>query len=144
MVSKTNASFQVEQINYRRLGLASLAAALLAATANSTIFLIAEATGAITRDFVIPTSNQPFSVGLVASLSFAGVLIGSGILAGLGRFTRRPITIFRIVALGFLVLYAAAPLALSAPLSLVLTLELMHLVAGAIAIGMLTRLAQRK
>jgi len=59
--------------------------------------------------------------------------------------SRRPIWTFRIVAAVVLVLSFATPLTISgAPLSMILTLELMHVVAAVIIAGMLTTLARAK
>jgi hypothetical protein len=139
----TSSQLQLEAISYRRLGWVTLLAAGGAAFANSLIFLLGEATGAIPKDFVFSTSNQPLSLGLVASFSFVGVGVGGAILAGLARFSRRPLRAFRLISVVFLVLFALAPFSLGAPLSLVLVLELMHLVAGAIAVSLLTTLTRR-
>lgn len=58
---------------------------------------------------------------------------------------QRPIRTFRIVAAVVLVLSFATPLTIpGAPLSMILTLELMHVVAAVIITGMLTTLARAK
>ncbi len=58
---------------------------------------------------------------------------------------RRPIRTFRIVAAVVLVLSFATPLTIpGAPLSMILTLELMHVVAAVVIVGMLTTLARVK
>ena len=58
---------------------------------------------------------------------------------------RRPIRTFRIVAAVVLVLSFATPLTIpGTPLSMILTLELMHVVAAVIIAGMLTMLARAK
>ena len=59
--------------------------------------------------------------------------------------SRWPIRTFRIVAAVVLVLSFATPLTIpGAPLSMILTLELMHVVAAVIITGMLTTLARTK
>ncbi len=58
---------------------------------------------------------------------------------------RRPIRTFRIVAAVVLVLSFATPLTIpGAPLSMILTLELMHVVAAVVIVGILTTLARVK
>lgn len=53
--------------------------------------------------------------------------------------------VFRIVAVVLLVLSFATPLTIpSAPLSMILSMEVMHVAAWAVIVGLLTKLARRE
>ncbi len=66
------------------------------------------------------------------------------VFAVVGRFARRPIRLFRIIAVVVLVLSFLNPVvALSdAGLRMILTLEFMHVVVAAISVGLLTILGR--
>jgi hypothetical protein len=67
------------------------------------------------------------------------------VFAAVALLARRPIRTFRIVAAVVLVLSFVTPLTIpGAPLSMILTLELMHVVEAVIIAGMLTTLARAK
>ena len=67
------------------------------------------------------------------------------VFAVVALLSRRPIRTFRIVAAVALVLSFATPLTIpGAPLSMILTLELMHVVAAVLITGTLTTLARAK
>lgn len=135
---------QTERVDYGRLWWVALLAAGGAAIVNGIIFVIAEAAGFIPRNFVIELVGQSLSLAPVVGSTIVGVIIGAVVFAIMGRFARRPISLFRIVAIVVLVLSFAQPLLIAgAPLSMILTLELMHIVAGAFAIGLLTTLTRR-
>jgi hypothetical protein len=89
----------------------------------------------------------PGGAGPTIAFTAAGVGGGALLLAVLARFTRRPVTVFRTVALAFLLLSFLPDVAMlnnpawpGATLESVGTLMAMHVVAGAIAIGLLTTL----
>ncbi len=80
----------------------------------------------------------------------AAVLAGTLVFAALGRIAQRPLRLFQRIAGVVLLLYSAVPvLALKlAPdvfpgidVKAVWTMEVMHLVAGAITVGLFTKLA---
>ena len=95
-------------------------------------------------------NNHP--VALAAINSVVGIVIGGGIYALLGRFTKRPIAIFTIISIVFLVIYALLPINAmrSAPMpgmepfntTTTIATELMHLVAGVLAIWAYTKRAR--
>jgi Family of unknown function (DUF6069) len=135
---------QVERVSSRRLLRAGALTLVSAVAANVVIGLIEGALGILPQDQL---SFQP--VGIVLSTT---VQVGLGILvlALLGRFARRPISTFRIVALVALALSMLNPIAagmgwipdISVSLYGVFGLMVMHLVAGGIAIGVLTTQVQ--
>ena len=100
--------------------------------------------------FDVPADFESLAPMRVAGASVTGVLAGTLVLAALGRVTSRPIRLFQIIAGVVVVLYSAVPfLALHMAPSLfpgmtvqaAWTMEVMHLVAGAITVGLFTTLA---
>lgn len=137
MSSSIATSARTENVAWNRLLIAALIGAVGAAVANGLIFVIASALGLFPQDLNTP-AGQPIGLGAVVISTFVGALGATAVFALLARFTRRPITIFRIVAAVVLLLSFATPLSLGAPLPMVLTLELMHIVAAAIIVWALT------
>ena len=139
MVTANSTAIPTERIALGRLWWASLLAGIGAIVANVLIYFIASAAGAIPQSVLIPGMNQPITVVLVILNSFVPAILAAVLLALLNRFTRRPVRIFRIIAAVLLVLSFANPLTLpGAPLAMILALDLMHIVAAAIIVGVLT------
>jgi hypothetical protein len=136
-----------EGIAWKRLPLAVLLAAATAAVANSLIYFAASALGFIPESVLIPTAGgeSPLTVGMVVITSVIGAVGAAIVFAGIGIFSRHPVKLFRIVAVVVLVLSFATPLTIpGAPVSMVLSMEVMHVAAWAMIVGLLTTLARRK
>lgn len=115
-------------------------AAVIAVAANVGIWLVATAMG-----------GSALQVIAVAINSILGLLVGGLIYALLARFTKRANNIFTVVSIVFLVVYAYAPIsAMTTPpagiepfnVTTVIATELMHVVAGALAIWAYTKRAE--
>lgn len=135
-----------EGIAWRRLPLAALLAALAAVVANALVYFAASALGFIPQSFLIrmTSGEMPFTVNLVAVTSVVGAIGAAIVFASIGSFARRPVRLFRIVAVVVLVLSFAMPLTIpGAPVAMVLSMEVMHVVAWAVIVGLLTTLARR-
>jgi hypothetical protein len=65
-------------------------------------------------------------------------------LAILGKFAPRPILVFRIISVVFLLVSFGGPLSLPVDISTKVALSVMHVVAGAVIVGMLTMLGREK
>lgn len=129
---------RTESIAWSRLLVAALIGIVGAAVANALIYVIASALGLIPADIEVQP-GQTLSVAMVIISTIAGTLAGTIVFALLARFTRRPISLFRIIAGVALLLSFASPLTIpGAPLSMILTLELMHITAAAILVWALT------
>ena len=98
--------------------------------------------------FGIPATLEALAPLRVAEASTAAVLIATLVFVGLGRITQRPLRLFQRIAGVVLLLYSTVPvLALKMvpnafpgiDVKAVWTMEVMHLVAGAITVGMFTR-----
>jgi hypothetical protein len=135
---------QDEHVAFKRLLWATPLAAVAAAVGNAVVYFVASALGAMPQDFVVQGSG-PITLAPVVLSSLIGAAGAAVIFAVVVLLSRRPIWTFRIVAVVALVLSFVTPLTISgAPLSLILTLELMHVVAAVIITGVLTTLARAK
>lgn len=84
------------------------------------------------------------TLGMVVGTTVVPALLAAAVFALLGRFTRRPVRNFVVVSGVLLVLSFVTPLTIpGAPLSMVLTMELMHVVAAVVIVVGLTTLARR-
>ncbi len=145
MVATNSKTTPTEGIELRRLWWASLLAGVVAAAVNAVIYFIASAAGAIPQTVLVPGLNQPITVVLVILNSFVPAILAAVVLALLNRFARRPVRLFRIIAAVLLVISFANPLTIpGAPLAMILTLDLMHIVAAAIIVGVLTTLPVKR
>ncbi len=134
------------RVAWGRLVPAGLLAAVAVAVANALVYFAASGLGFITQGFVIrmTSGEMPFTVGLVAITSVVGA-VGAAVAFGvIGLFARRPVRLFRIVAAVALVLSFAMPLTIpGASVAMVLSLEVMHVVAWAVIVGLLTTLTHK-
>jgi Family of unknown function (DUF6069) len=145
MVAANSTANQTERIDLGRLWWASLLAGVGAVVANALIYLIASAAGAIPETVLIPGMNQPITMVLVILSSFFPAILAAVLLALLNRFTRRPVRLFRIIAAVLLLISFVNPLTIpGAPLTMILALDLMHIVAAAIIVGVLTTVPVRR
>ena len=135
---------QGEPVAFKRLLWVGPLAAVSAAIANAVVYFVASALGTMPQDFVVAGSG-PITLAPVVFSSLIGAAGATLALAVVALLAQRPIRTFRIVAAVVLVLSFATPLTIpGAPLSIILTLELMHVVAAVIITGMLTTLAREK
>ena len=136
-----------ERLALGRLWWAAPLAAAAAALANAVVYGIAETAGALPDSVLVesPTGREPLGLSAVLFASAMGAVGAAVVFALVGWFSRRPIRTFRLVAAMVLVLSFATPLTIpGAPLSMVLTLELMHVVAAVFRVGLLTTLARKR
>ena len=139
MVAANSTPTQTEEIILGRLWWASLLAGVGAAAINAVIYVIASAAGAIPATVLVPGLNLPVTVVPVILNSFVPAILAAIFLALLQRFARRPIRLFRIIAAVLLVLSFANPFTIpGAPIAMILVLDLMHIVAAATIVGVLT------
>ncbi len=131
------------RVAYGRLLWVGPLAGAVAAVVNAVVYLLASAFGAMPPDVVVP-GQGPVTLGAVVSISFVPALLGALLFAVMGRFMRRPIRTFRVVATVVLVLSFATPFTLpGAPLAMIAALLLMHVIAAAAITGVLTTLGRR-
>lgn len=125
------------QINGRKLLYLAPIAGLVAAVINAAVFLIGTSTGAIPFNLIIPNAGQPLTIVPVLISSFVSAIGAGLLLALLNRFTKRPLLIFNVIAIAFLLFSFVTPFSIpNAPTSMIILLELMHVVvAGAVLIA---------
>ena len=136
-----------EGISYPRLPGVALLAALAAAVANTLVYFAASALGTISQDVLLPSPMgvSPLTVGLVATTSVIGTVGAAVVFAIIGLFARRPVRLFRIVATVVLVLSSVMPATVpGVPMAMRLSLAVMHVVAWAVSVGVLTTLARQE
>ncbi len=117
------------------------AVAAIAAVANVVVFSILGLF--IDWNATMTPAGAPVSAVPVAMLSFIPVLLSGVVLFLLARFTRRPATLWVWVCVVVTVLSFVTPFSVpGAPLPWVIGLEVLHVVAGAIAAIGYLRLAR--
>ena len=133
-----------KRVAWGRLVLVALLAAVAAAAANALVYLVSAAAGAMPQDVVV-NGRGPITLPVVAALSAQGAVAGAVVYGLIDRFARRPVRVFRVVAAVALVLSLAGPFTIAgAPIPMILALELMHVVAAAVVVGLLTTMAAPK
>jgi hypothetical protein len=132
-----------ERVAWGRLVPVGLLAALVAAVANAVVYLVAASAGAMPQEIVV-NGQGPITLPVVVALSAQGAVAATIVYALVGRFARRPVRVFRVVAAVVLVLSLVPPFTITgAPISMILALELMHVVAAVVIVGLLTTMARR-
>ena len=136
-----------ERIAWARLPWVALLAAVATAIANALVYFAASGLGFVSHGVLIssPTGEKPLSVAPVAISSVVGAIGAAIVFALTGLFARRPVRLFRIVAIVVLVLSFATPLTIpDVPVAMFLSLEVMHVVAWVVIVGLLTTLARQE
>jgi hypothetical protein len=143
MVSVVSAAPAEERVSYRRLLWVGPLAIVASAIANQIIGILAVPLLNISPEF------PPLQVGPPIMFTIIGVLGAIIVYAIVGRLSRRPIRLFRVIALIVLVLSFIPDIGLLTSNMLpgttptaVITLAIMHVVAWAITVWMLTNLAR--
>jgi hypothetical protein len=137
---------QAERVDYRRLAWVGPLTIVAAAVATAIAAFVLLAMG------ILPSTQpafQPFSVGIGTAMQ---VLLGVIVFAVIGKFARRPIFIFRIVAWVVLVLSFLNPIMAGAGMMpgfeidtmAVIGLIILHVVAGVLTIWLLTSQARAR
>ncbi len=126
----------------RKLLWAGPLAGALAALANLVVLFAGQAlVGQIRLPLPPATEPQALPWVAVAAASFIPALAAAALLAGLGRFAPRPVFVFQVIAALFLLLSLAGPATLPISFAFQAVLTLMHVVAGAVTVGVLTTFA---
>ena len=136
-----------ERIAYGKLSWVTLLAALTAAVANALVYFAASRLGFIPQSVLMPTPSgeHPLTVAPVVVSSVVGAIGAAIVFAIIGLFVRRPVRLFRIVATVVLVLSFAMPLTIpGAPVAMILSLEVMHVAAWAVIVGLLTTMTRQR
>jgi hypothetical protein len=126
---------QTESLDNRKLVMWTVIAAVIVAIVNSIIYLIMDS------EFEgVSVGESEFMVGNVIFLSVVLIVLGGVTLWGINRFSDRPITLWRYVAVAVLLIsYLAPVLGLDAPSTTPrIILLILHTIAGAVTIYLLS------
>lgn len=145
MTTKTQTTYQSGKNGVGRLIARGTAAGALALAANLLVYFLAPAL--FNFSLAIPVMGpgspiMPLPVGMVVLAAVIPTIGATILLAVLNRFTTRAVTIFRIIAVAFLLLSFAAPFSLPVPVLVRATLASMHVITAAAVVILLT--AQKK
>jgi hypothetical protein len=127
-----------ERIAYGKLPWVALLAALTAAVANALVYFAASGLGFIPQSVLVPTPSgeHPLTVAPVVVSSVVGAIGAAIVFAIIGLFAPRPVRLFCIAATVVLVLSFATPLTiLGAPVAMILSLKVIHMVACVVTVG---------
>ena len=143
MSSITAAQNQAERVAGGRIWWVGLLAIVTSAIVNILIFYVASAMGV---GFVLPPEmGGAVGTGMVVISTAIGIIGASVVYTIVGRFARRPIQLYRIVASVVLLLSFANPfLVPTFNLTTGLVLCAMHIVAAVVSVGLLTSLAREQ
>jgi len=123
----------------RPILVASLYGALLAAAANTIIYVVCYVTGIIPWNMLSPGRGVSITPRLVILVSLSGALVGALIYAIIRRVSSTPVRTFRIVAALVLLVSFLAPLAIPTfTTSLTIALDVMHTVVYLATVWALT------
>ena len=133
-----------ERVVWGRLVPAGALALVVAAAANAIVYLVASSSLEAMPQDVDANGQGPITLPMVVVMSAAGAVAGTLVYALVGRFVRRPVRAFRLVAVIALVLSLAGPFTIpGAPAAMVAALLVMHVVAAGVVVGLLTTLAAK-
>lgn len=136
-------SLSTSALKPKRLLWAAPLAGMAAALLNALLFQVFSVAGIISEQIVIP-GQGPITLLPVIISSFIPSLLAGLVLALLGRFSRQPFKIFRILALVLVVLSFLNPF-LGIPgitLSMGIALNIMHVVVAASDVYVFERFAK--
>ncbi len=136
----------MEKVDYKSLWKGVVLSALVAAMINSSIYLLVDSFDWIPRDVRFPDeSGNPITLIPIIAATVLGA-IGAGMLFSLlGKIASRPLTLFKWIAIGALLFSFTNPFFIpGAPTSMIWSLNLMHLVAGAIIIPTLLKMGGKR
>jgi len=147
IIHTKNNAVQKERLSLKKLGWVGPAAGVVAAVANLIVFFVAKSLFGI--PFVFPlngpgTPAEPLPAFMVVIATLVPALAATVFLAILSKFAPRPVLIFQIVAVVFLLLSFGGPFSLPVDLATKLALSLMHVIAGVVIVGGLTTLGYEK
>lgn len=143
MSSTIAAPTRPQRIGWTRLLGAGALAAVAAAIANVVVYYLASALGAMPDSVLNPQTGLPIGVTEVVTSTVVGAVGATIAFAIINLFARRPARVFTIVAAIVFLLSFATPFGIpGVTVSMTLALYVMHAVAAAIIVWVLTRAAR--
>jgi hypothetical protein len=137
-------SSSVKPVSVGAIAKAAVIGIGISVVGNVILYLTASALGAMPESVVLPNAGEPITLVPVVLSSIVPLIIASLLYWLLVRFTKKPDLIFCIISGVILVLWAFTPFSIpNAPFNMILTLELMHVVAGGAIVFALTQLTKK-
>lgn len=134
MTVASTASASIQRLPWVRVALVALVATVGAAIVNVVVYLLAGALG-VDWSFVVPQMGMPIPVMAPLMASLIGVGLGMLVFAALNAFTAQPVRWFTWIALVGGLTSLGGPLTIpGAPLDVLATLVIMHIVAVTFAV----------
>jgi hypothetical protein len=134
MTVASTASASIQRLPWVRVALVALVATVGAAIVNVVVYLLAGALG-VDWSFVVPQMGMPIPVMAPLMASLIGVGLGMLVFAALNAFTAQPVRWFTWIALVGGLISLGGPLTIpGAPLDVLATLVIMHIVAVTFAV----------
>lgn len=142
MSSVTQVPTNSERVATNKLWQAGLVAAVSAVIANTIILLLARGLFNIPMTIPMQPGAEPtvLTLPIVAIFSVVAAVGATILLALLGRFVARPVRVFQIIAVVFLLLSFGGPASLQVAVSTKAILMLMHVVSAVVIVGVLAKL----
>jgi hypothetical protein len=98
---------------------------------NVSLFYLFSAIGWFSEAVIIPNANAPLTIFPVIMASIVPLVFAALLFLLLVRFTAKPVQIFGIIALLFLVISFGGPFSIpNVPIMMAIGLNIMHVVAG--------------
>jgi hypothetical protein len=126
-------------VQWEAYGLRFIVALIATPIAGLIVYLIANAPSAMPATVLVGPMSAPITLVPVVLASVMGALAGIIVYALLLRFTRRPRRIFITMAVVVLVLAVVPTIGIGAPMAMVIALNVMHVVVGAVIVAVLAR-----
>ncbi len=128
----------LDRPQWSAFGQRALVALIAAPAANVIVYVIAAALGVLPDSVLVGPMEQPITVIPVIMASLMGAIAGIGVYSVLLRFNKQSRRLFIRLSVIVLVLALIPTLFISAPVGMILALNIMHFVAAAAIVGALT------
>jgi hypothetical protein len=129
----------LDRPQWSAFGQRALIALIAAPAANAIVYVIAAALGAMPESVLVGPMEQPITAVPVIMASLMGAIAGIAVYGALLRFSKQPRRLYFRLAVVVLILALIPTLFISAPVGMILALNVMHVVAAAVIVGALTR-----
>ncbi|OLS25129.1 MAG: hypothetical protein HeimC2_20010 [Candidatus Heimdallarchaeota archaeon LC_2] len=131
---------EIETVDNRKLIKYGLAVIVIAISINSFIYFIADQFDVFSDEVINPSTKNPIPVSEIIFVSIIQMVLGIMGFAIAPEITKKPVRLFRIIAIIFLLLSFSMPFRVEgANVFVIISLMLMHVVAGLLMIVVLPK-----
>lgn len=122
---------QTKKTSFGKIMLYSLFAGLTSVVINEILFFIGKAMGAFPETVMVPNQNQPFNALPFIFSSIIPSLVAGLVMGLINHIAKAPKKIFNIIAIVLVLLSLYSPFTIPmAPMSMIIVLNIMHLVVA--------------